>query len=110
MDSWLDRYWFVSIPAYPAAVLGLSLLFRPSWSDAQAWANIVTIAFGMAAGLGVFAGVIALIILSVPAKIRRIQSDRDKEWIAWDKERAEAQRLGQPFSKPSPAERDSVKK
>lgn len=109
VGSWLDRYWFVSIPAYPAAVLGLSLLLRPSWDNAQDWANIVTLAFGMAAGLGVLAGVIALVILSVPAKIRKIQSDRDNEWIAWEKERAEAEKNGQPFTKPSPAERDAVR-
>ena len=112
--SWLDRYWVISIPVYPGAVLGLGLALRPPWSDTSEWANIVTLAFGMAAGLGVSAGVVVTMILAIPGRIGRIKQEgkdeRDREWVAWQKAKDEAERQGQPFMQPSPAERDALAK
>jgi hypothetical protein len=80
--SWLDKYWVVSIVAFPASLLGLSLSVQPDWSDIETWSFVVTLSFGVAASSAlIFVCLIGAVML-IPSAISRIHGEGRGEMLS----------------------------
>ena len=91
-------------------MLGLGLAIRPAWNDIQAWSALVTVSFGIAAGVAFSLEVLLMVMLPALEKIRKLKEEgrleEREKWVQW-KEAAE--RAGVVFPEPSPDERDNHK-
>ena len=123
--GWLERYWLLYILVYPAGLLGLGLALRPAWNAVEVWSAIVTLSFGMAAGVALALEAALMVTLPALEKIRKLKAEGRAEgraeglaeglaegsreerrrWLAW-KEAAE--RAGVVFPEPPPDEHDHL--
>lgn len=80
--SWLDKYWVVSVVAFPTSLIGIGLSIQPDWTDIEKWSYVVTLSFGVAASSAlIFVCLIGAIML-IPSAISRIRRETRGEMLS----------------------------